>query len=260
MNYQKINNILGFLCGAIATGTYVLTMEPTTSWWDTGEFIAAAHRMQIVHQPGAPLFLMLQQLFANLAGNTEHVAYWMNFGSALASGFTIVFLFWTITALVRKLVCKSDVRHERMQLVQIMGAGLVGAMAYAFTDSFWFSAVESEVYALSSLCTAVVFWAILKWEARADEPGSDRWLVFIAYIMGLSIGVHLLNLLTIPVLALVVYFRRTSRATAGGVAKALLIGCVILAVILWGVIQYLVKLAAYTDLFFVNTLGLGFGT
>lgn len=261
MNYQKTNNILGFLCGAIATVTYVLTMEPTTSWWDTGEFIAAAHRMQIVHQPGAPLFLMLQQLFANLAaGSVEHVAYWMNFGSALASGFTIVFLFWTITALVRKLVCKSDVRHERMQLVQIMGAGLVGAMAYAFTDSFWFSAVESEVYALSSLCTAVVFWAILKWEARSDEPGSDRWLVFIAYIMGLSIGVHLLNLLTIPVLALVVYFRRTSRATAGGVAKALLIGCVILAVILWGVIQYLVKLAAYTDLFFVNTLGLGFGT
>ncbi|HWK99635.1 MAG TPA: DUF2723 domain-containing protein, partial [Parapedobacter sp.] len=261
MNYQKTNNILGFLCGAIATVTYVLTMEPTISWWDTGEFIAAAHRMQIVHQPGAPLFLMIQQLFASLAaGNVEHVAYWMNFGSALASGFTIVFLFWTITAFVRKLVHKSGVGSERAQLVQIMGAGFVGAMAYAFTDSFWFSAVESEVYALSSLCTAVVFWAILKWEARADEPGSDRWLVFIAYIMGLSIGVHLLNLLTIPVLALVVYFRRANQVTVGGVAKALLIGCIILAVILWGIIQYLVKFAAYTDLFFVNTLGLGFGT
>ncbi len=261
MNYQKTNNFLGWLCGAIATATYALTVEPTTSWWDTGEFIAAAHRMQIVHQPGAPLFLMIQQLFANLAlGNPERVAYWMNFGSAVASGLTITFLFWTITALVRKLVCKRGSAPASVQLVQVMGAGFVGAMAYAFTDSFWFSAVESEVYALSSLCTAVVFWAILKWEARADEPGADRWLVFIAYLMGLSIGVHLLNLLTIPVLAMVVYFRRAPRVTAGGVARALLVGCAILAVILWGVIQYLVKFAAYTDLFFVNTLGLGFGT
>lgn len=260
MNYQKTNNFLGWLCGAMATATYALTMEPTTSWWDTGEFIAAAERMQIVHQPGAPLFLMIQNLFADLAfGNPDLVAYWMNFGSALSSGVTIVFLFWTITALVRKLVCKRTSVPTTVQLMQIMGAGLVGAMAYAFTDSFWFSAVESEVYALSSLCTAVVFWAILKWEVRADEPGADRWLVFIAYVMGLSIGVHLLNLLTIPVLALVVYFRRASRVTAGGMAKALLVGCAILAVILWGIIQYLVKLAAYTDLFFVNTLGMGFG-
>lgn len=260
MNYQKTNNFLGWLCGAIATTTYVLTMEPTAGWWDTGEFIAAAHRMQIVHQPGAPLFLMLQNVFSNLAaGNPERVAYWMNFGSALSSGLTIVFLFWTITALVRKLVFKPGAPYGPMQLAQIMGAGFVGAMAYAYTDTFWFSAVESEVYAMSSLCTAVVFWAILKWEARADEPGADRWLVFIAYIMGLSIGIHLLNLLTIPVLALVVYFRRTSRVTAGGIAKAILVGCAILGAILWGVIQYLVKFAAYTDLFFVNSLGMGFG-
>ncbi|MFB2120903.1 protein O-mannosyl-transferase family [Parapedobacter sp. 2B3] len=260
MNYQKSNNFIGWLCGVMATATYVLTMEPTASWWDTGEFIAAAYRMQIVHQPGAPLFLMLQNLFANLAmGNPARIAYWMNFGSALTSGLTIVFLFWTITALVRKLVCKPGSAPASVQLAQIMGAGFVGAMAYAFTDSFWFSAVESEVYAWSSLCTAVVFWAILKWEARADEQGADRWLVLIAYIMGLSIGVHLLNLLTIPVLALVVYFRRTSRATVGGATKALLVGCAILAFILWGVIQYMVKFAAYTDLFFVNTLGLGFG-
>lgn len=158
--------------------------------------------MQIVHQPGAPLFLMIQNLFGSLAlGNPERVAYWMNFGSAVSSGLTIMFLFWTITALVRKLICKPGVLTEPMQLAQIMGAGFVGAMAYTYTDTFWFSAVESEVYAMSSLCTAVVFWAILKWEARADEPGADRWLVFIAYIMGLSIGIHLLNLLTIPVLA-----------------------------------------------------------
>jgi Protein of unknown function (DUF2723). len=261
MNYAKINNLIGWLCALIATTTYVLTMEPTTSWWDPGEFIAAAHRMQIVHQPGAPLFLMLQNVFSNLSfGNPERIAYWMNMGSVVSSGLTVLFLFWTITALVRKVVGKAGEVTTGMEMLQIMGAGAVGALAYAFSDTFWFSAVESEVYAMSALCTAVVFWAILKWEVRADEPGGNRWLVFIAYIMGLSIGVHLLNLLTIPALALVIYFRRTHKATVSGTAKALLIGCAILAVILWGVIQYLVKFAAYTDLFFVNTLGMGFGT
>ncbi|WP_353197398.1 DUF2723 domain-containing protein, partial [Parapedobacter defluvii] len=260
MNYSKINNLIGWLCALVATVTYVLTMEPTTGWWDPGEFIAAAHRMQIVHQPGAPLFLMLQNVFSNLAfGDPQRIAYWMNFGSAVSSGLTVLFLFWTITALVRKIACKHGEPFTFPGMLQVMGAGVVGALAYAFSDTFWFSAVESEVYALSSLCTAVVFWAILKWEARADEPGGNRWLVFIAYIMGLSIGIHLLNLLTIPALAGVVYFRRTPRATAGGITKALLIGCVILAVILWGVIQYLVKFAAYTDLFFVNVLGMRFG-
>ncbi len=261
MDYPKINNLVGWLCAAVATAVYAWTMEPTTSWWDTGEFIAAAHRMQIVHQPGAPLFLMLQNVFANLAfGDPQRIAYWMNFGSAVASGLTILFLFWTITALVRKRVAKAGETPTGVDSLLMMGAGAVGAMAYAFSDSFWFSAVESEVYALSSLCTAVVFWAIFKWEARADEPGADRWLVFIAYIMGLSIGVHLLNLLTIPALALVIYFRKTARATVGGATKSLLIGCAVLAAILWGVIQYLVKFAAYADLFFVNTLGMGFGT
>jgi len=261
MNYSKIDNLVGWLCALVATTTYVLTMEPTTSWWDSGEFIAAAHRMQIVHQPGAPLFLLLQNVFSNLAfGDTQQIAYWMNFGSAVASGLTILFLFWTITALVRKILVKKGEAPVCMEVLQIIGAGAVGAMAYAFSDTFWFSAVESEVYAMSSLCTAVVFWAILKWEARANDPSGDRWLVFIAYIMGLSIGVHLLNLLTIPALALVIYFRRTHKATVGGVTKALLIGCTVLAVILWGIIQYLVKLAAYSDLFFVNTLGMGFGT
>ncbi|RQP07791.1 MAG: DUF2723 domain-containing protein [Parapedobacter sp.] len=260
MNYSKINNLIGWLCALVATVTYVCTMEPTTGWWDTGEFIAAAHRMQIVHQPGAPLFLMLQNVFSNLAfGDPQRIAYWMNFGSAVSSGLTVLFLFWTITALVRKIAWKHGEPFTFLGMLQVMGAGAVGALAYAFSDTFWFSAVESEVYALSSLCTAVVFWAILKWEARADEPGGNRWLVFIAYIMGLSIGIHLLNLLTIPALAGVVYFRRTTRATAGGITKALLIGCVILAVILWGIVQYLVKFAAYTDLFFVNVLGMRFG-
>ena len=261
MNYNRINNSIGWLCGLIATIVYVLTVERTTSFWDTGEFIASAYKMQIVHQPGAPLFLMLQNVFSNLAfGNPERIAYWMNIGSAVSSGLTILFLFWSITALARKVVWKPNTELTTASLIQIMGAGAVGALAYTFSDTFWFSAVESEVYAMSSLCTAVVFWAILKWEAHADESGADKWLLLIAYIMGLSIGVHLLNLLAIPAIALVIYFRRTQKATSGGAIKALLIGCLVVAVVLWGVIQYLIKFAAYFDLFFVNTLGLGFGS
>src|SRR5690606_18040261 len=210
---------------------------------------------------GAPLFLMLQNVFSNLAfGDEMRLAFWMNFGSAVSSGLTIVFLFWTITALARKTIAPRGAELTDWKLVQIIGAGAVGALAYTFSDTFWFSAVESEVYAMSSLCTAVVFWAILKWEHHADEPGADKWLVFIAYIMGLSIGVHLLNLLAIPAMALVVYFRRSAKVTAGGAVRALLIGCLVVAVVLWGIIQYLIKGAAYFDLFFVNTLGLGFGS
>lgn len=263
MNYKKINNLLGWVVGIIATLTYILTLEKTTSWWDTGEFIASAYKLQIVHQPGAPLFLMIQNLFSNLAmGDNSRIAYWMNVGSAVCSGLTITFLFWTITALAKKAYVSLSSKEEISEgnLVKIMGAGVVGALAYTFSDTFWFSAVESEVYAMSSLCTAVVFWAILKWEAKADEPGADRWLILIAYVMGLSIGVHLLNLLVIPAIALVIYFRRTSKVTGGGIAKALIIGIIVLAVVLWGVIQYLIKFAAFSDLFFVNSLGMGFGT
>ena len=263
MNYKKINNLLGWVVGIIATLTYILTLEKTTSWWDTGEFIASAYKLQIVHQPGAPLFLMIQNLFSNLAmGDNSRIAYWMNVGSAVCSGLTITFLFWTITALAKKAYVSLSAKEEISEgnLIKIMGAGVVGALAYTFSDTFWFSAVESEVYAMSSLCTAVVFWAILKWEAKADEPGADRWLILIAYVMGLSIGVHLLNLLVIPAIALVIYFRRTSKVTEGGIAKALIIGVIVLAVVLWGVIQFLIKFAAFSDLFFVNSLGLGFGT
>lgn len=264
MNYNKINNLVGWLCAIIATLTYVLTAERTTSWWDTGEFIASAYKMQIVHQPGAPLFLMIQNVFGNLAmGDKTQLAFWMNIGSAVCSGLTILFLFWTITALARKVfygVSRKSADLSLDKIVIVMGAGAVGALAYAFSDTFWYSAVESEVYAMSSLCTAVVFWAILKWEVRADEPGADRWLLFIAYVMGLSIGVHLLNLLVIPAIALVVYFRRTTTVTNKGGFKALGLGVVVLAFVLWGVIQYTIKFAAYFDLFFVNTLGMGFGT
>ncbi|SEM14163.1 Protein of unknown function [bacterium A37T11] len=261
MTYNKINNLFGWLSFLIATTTYVLTLEPSASFWDCGEFIAAAYKMQIVHQPGAPLFLMLQNIFSDLAmRNPGLIAYWMNVGSAVSSGATILFLFWTITALAKKALVKSGTEISKTALITIIGSGLTGALAYTFSDTFWFSAVESEVYAMSSLCTAVVFWAILKWDAHANEPQADRWLLFIAYIMGLSIGVHLLNLLAIPALSLVIYFRRTPKATSSGIFKALIISVVVLGLILWGVIQYLIKLAAYFDLFFVNSLGMGFGT
>jgi hypothetical protein len=203
MNYNKINNLLGWLSFIIALVVYTLTLEPTTSFWDSGEFIASAYKLQVVHQPGAPLFLMLGKVFSLIAGNdTSRVAFWINMCSALASAATILFLFWTITALAKKVIQEKGKELSNWGMISIMGSGLVGALAYTFSDSFWFSAVEAEVYALSSLCTAVVFWAILKWDQHADEPDSDRWLIFIAYIMGLSIGVHLLNLLAILLLHL----------------------------------------------------------
>ncbi len=261
MNYTKINNILGWLSFIIASAVYILTLEPTASFWDCGEFISAAYKLQVVHQPGAPLFLMIQKMFSLLAmGNIHQIAYWMNVGSALSSGATILFLFWTITMLVKKVVWKPGEALTYSKLIIVMGSGLVGALAYAFSDSFWFSAVESEVYAMSSLCTAIVFWAMLKWDAHADEPSADKWLIFIAYIMGLSIGVHLLNLLAIPAIALLYYFRRTKKITNRGTVLALFAGIMILALIQYGIVQYLIKFAAYSDLLFVNTLGLGFGT
>lgn len=261
MNYSKINNLTGWLCFLVAAVTYILTLEPSVSFWDCGEFIASALKMQVVHQPGAPLFLMIQRFFSLFAaGDVTKVAYFMNMGSAIASAATILFLFWTITALAKKTILKVGEELTTSKLVTIMGAGVVGALAYTFSDSFWFSAVESEVYALSSLFTAIAFWAILKWESHADEPRSDKWILFIAYIMGLSIGIHLLNLLTIPAIAFVYYFKRTPKPTTGGIIKAFFVGILILAVVQYGIIQYLVSFGAYFDLFFVNTLGLGFGT
>ena len=261
MNYNKINNLFGWVAFVIASLTYILTLEPSASFWDCGEFIACIYRLQVAHQPGAPLFTMIGKAFSLLSmGNIHQVAYWTNVGSALASGATILFLFWSITALARKILTKYNEEVSPLNTILIIGAGLVGALAYTWSDTFWFSAVESEVYAQSSLCTAIVFWAILKWDAHADEPGADRWLVFIAYVMGLSIGVHLLNLLVMPAIALVIYFRRADKVTAKGTVWAFVLGVVALALVLWGIIQYTVKGAAYADLLFVNTLGFGFGS
>lgn len=262
MQYKKINNLLGWLCFVIASVTYILTLEPSVSFWDCGEFISCAYRLQVAHQPGYPVFAMLGKLFSLLSmGDNTKVPYFTNMGSAIASGATIMFLFWTITALAKKLLLnKRDDVVDQTNLILIMGAGLVGSLAFTYTDTFWFSAVETIVFALSSLCTAIVFWAILKWDAHADEKGADKWLIFIAYVIGLSIGIHLLNLLTIPALAIVYFFRRSKKITVGNGILAFLAGIVILGLVQYGVRGYTIKFAAYFDLFFVNTLGLGFGT
>lgn len=260
MNYKKINNLIGWLCFIIASVTYISTAEASGSFWDCGEFISAAYKLQVVHQPGAPLFLMIVRLFTMLAGShTDQVAYFGNISSAISSGFTILFLFWTITALAKKIVVKAGEEMSTEKMIAIMGSGLVGALAYTFSDTFWFSAVETEVYAMSSLATAIVFWAIFKWEAVADEPHADRWLVFIAYIMGLSIGIHLLNLLTIPALAFVYYFRRFD-VTRKGVIYCAIASIAILGFVQYGIIPGIVSLAANFDLLFVNSLGMSFGS
>ncbi|MEO8886083.1 MAG: DUF2723 domain-containing protein [Mucilaginibacter sp.] len=261
MNYNKTNNLFGWIAFLIASVTYILTLEPSASFWDCGEFIACIYRLQVAHQPGAPLFTMIGKVFSLLSlGNNTKVAYFTNIGSALASGATILFLFWSITALAKKLLIKKATDLTTTNLILIMGAGMVGALAYTFSDTFWFSAVESEVYAQSSLCTAIVFWAVLKWDSYADEEHANKWIIFIAYVMGLSIGIHLLNLLVIPAIALVVYFKKAKTVTTKGTIYAFLTGVIIVAMVLWGIIQYTVKGAAFADLLFVNTLGMGFGS
>ena len=210
MQFNKINNIVGWAVCLIACTVYIMTAEAGGSFWDCGEFVSSCFKLQIPHPPGAPLFVLLGRLFIIVFGdNPLTAARAVNIMSALASGFTILFLFWTITHFARRIagVKVADVLSNA-QIWTIMGAGVVGALAYTFSDSFWYSAVEGEVYALSSFFTAIVFWSILKWEAHADEPGADKWIVFIFFLMGLSIGVHLLNLLTVPAIVMVFYFRR----------------------------------------------------
>lgn len=262
MQYNKLNNILGWLCFAIAAVTYTLTLEPTVSFWDCGEFISCAYRLQVSHQPGYPLFAMLGKVFSLLSfGDRTKVAYFTNLGSVMASAATVMFLFWTITALAKKLLSKANSQWTgQQQTMLIMGAGLVGALCFAFSDTFWFSAVETIVFALSALCTAVVFWAIMKWDACADEPDADKWLIFIAYMVGLSIGIHLLNLLTIPAITLVYFNRRNKVMTLRKVLAAFVISVAILALVQFGVRQYTIQAAAYVDLYFVNTLGYSFNT
>ncbi|GET26983.1 DUF2723 domain-containing protein [Prolixibacter sp. NT017] len=257
--YNLYNNITGWLVFIVAATTYLLTMEPTASYWDCPEFITTAYRMEIGHPPGAPFFMLIQRFFSLFASSPSHVAIMMNSWSAIASGLTILFLFWTISHLARKIVLKNGEEPTTAQLIAILGASTVGALAYTFSDTFWFSAVEAEVYATSSLFTALVFWAILKWENEADSPGSKRWLIFIAYMIGLSIGVHLLNLLAIPAIVFVYYFRKY-KVTKPGLAIALVTAIVLLAFIMYGVIPGVVKVASWFELLFVNSFGAPYNT
>ena len=258
-NYQRINNIAGWIVFLFASFVYISTIEPTGSFWDCGEFIATANKLEVGHPPGAPLFLMLGRIFILFGGsNVTMYPILVNILSALMSAFTIIFLFWTITALAKKIVIGKG-EATTGQVISVMGAGLVGALAYTFSDSFWFSAVEGEVYASSSFFTAIVFWAIFKWETVADEKHSMRWIILIAYLMGLSIGVHLLNLLTIPAIAFVYYFRKYP-ITRKGIIYTSILSVVILGFVQYGVIQGLISLAAKFDLLFVNSFGMPFGS
>ena len=207
-NFSKINNITGWVVFLVATAVYVLTVQPTASFWDCGEFIACSYKLQVPHPPGAPFFLLVGRMFSMLAADVTQVAFWVNMLSVLSSSFTILFLFWTISLLARKLKLNPHKEPNKDQTLGILGASVVGSLAYTFSDSFWFSAVEAEVYGMSSFFTAFVVWAMLKWERNADKPFADRWLILIAYMMGLSIGVHLLNLVTFPALGLIYYFKK----------------------------------------------------
>jgi len=259
-NFKFLNNIVGWLVFLVATIVYFLTIEPTASWWDCGEYIATAFKLQVGHPPGAPLFQLLGRFFSLFAfGDVSRVALMVNIMSALSSSFTILFLFWTITLLARKLTSKTGELTQGQQYA-ILGSGLVGAMAFTFSDSFWFSAVEGEVYAMSSLFTALVFWAILRWEKVANERNGLRWIILISYLIGLSIGVHLLNLLAIPAIAYVIYFKKYSNIHWKGIVATGVVSLFILAVIMYFIVPYLVKFSGMFELFFVNSLGLPFNS
>ncbi len=258
--FNKLNTIAGWSVFAIATLVYLFTVEETASFWDCGEFIASSYKLQVPHPPGAPFFLLMGRMFSFLAfGDGTQVAYWINQISVLSSGFTILFLFWSISLLGRKLIGIKDEALTDSQTFTILGASAVGALAYTFSDSFWFSAGEAEVYAFSSFFTAFVFWAILKWERIEDESRANRWLILIAYMMGLSIGVHLLNLVTIPALAMIYYFKKHQPSTVGFLATMAISGLIIITIMV-GIITGLPSLGGAFEIFFVNNLGLPFGS
>jgi len=259
MEYKKINNILGWLAFAIALSTYILTLEPTTSFWDCGEYIATAFKLQVGHPPGAPTFLLLGNFFSNFAfGDVTKVAYMINLMSAVSSAFTILFLFWTITAFAKRILGKIE---SQGQVISIMGAGLVGSLAYTFSDSFWFSAIEGEVYGMSSFFTAVVFWAALKWDEEYDIIGdaANRWLLLITYLIGLSIGVHMLNLLAIPAVVYMYYFKKYKTTQKGFVVTGI-VSILILGFIFFGLIPQIVKWLGIVERTFVNSIGLPFNS
>jgi len=258
--FRLVDNVLGWLSFLIAAFVYCSTIEPTASFWDCPEFITTGYKLEIGHPPGAPFFMLTANLFSQFTSDPTQVARMVNMMSALLSATCIMFLFWSITHLTRRLLIGSWDELTPAKTVAIEAAGLVGALIYTFSDTFWFSAVEGEVYAYSSAFTAVVFWLILKWEDHADEPHSDRWLILIMYMTGLSIGVHLLNLLCVPALVLVYYYRRFPDANLKGSIVALCVSVVILAAVLYGVVPGIITVGGWFELFFVNTLGMPFNT
>lgn len=258
--FKLINNIAGWLIFLVAAFTYISTVEPTASFWDCPEFITTAFRLEVGHPPGAPFFMLTGKFFSLFASGPEQVAHWINIMSATLSAFCILFLFWSITHLARKLICTDGVVTSLAHTITIIACGVAGALAYTWSDTFWFSAVEGEVYAYSSMFTALVFWLILKWEDNADAPHSDRWLVLIFYLTGLSIGVHLLNLLCLPAIVLVYYYKKYPNANLRGSLLALGLSIVLVAAVLYGVVPGIVKVGGWFELFFVNTVGLPFNT
>ena len=258
--YKLVNNLVGWVTFVIAAITYCMTIEPTASFWDCPEFITTGYKLEVGHPPGAPFFMLTANLFSQFTSDPGQVARMVNTMSALMSAACILFLFWSITHLVKKLVCPDDNEMTLGKLITIMGSGLVGALAYTWSDTFWFSAVEGEVYAYSSLFTAVVFWLILKWESVANEPHSDRWLILIAYLTGLSIGVHLLNLLCIPAIVLVYYYKKNPDANLKGSLLALAGSMVLVAAVLYGIVPGVVKVGGWFELLFVNGLGMPFNS
>ncbi|MDE7160813.1 MAG: DUF2723 domain-containing protein [Muribaculaceae bacterium] len=260
--YKLVNNIGGWLVFAIALLTYWLTLEPTASYWDCGEFIIQADKLEVGHPPGNPIFMLTARFFANFAPSAQYVSVMVNAMSGLLSAFTILLLFWSITHLARRLLVKDDHEGEisLAKFIAIMGSGVAGALAYTWSDTFWFSAVEGEVYAFSSFCTALVFWLILKWENHADEPHSDRYLILIAYIIGVSVAVHLLNLLCIPAIVLVFCYRKWKDMNLVKSLIALLVSFAIIVLVLYGLVPGFIKVAQQFELFFVNTCGMGFNS
>ena len=256
--YKRLNNILGWMVFVLASTVFIITSEPTMSYWDCGEYISTSYKLEVGHAPGAPLFQMLGRFFSLFAfGDKSMVARMVNTMSALSSGFTILFLFWSITMLARKIVQRNE-EMTKAKMHLIFAAGLIGSLAYTFTDSFWFSAVEGEVYAMSAFFTAVVFWAMLKWEEHADESHNYRWLILIAYLMGLSIGVHMLNLLTIPAMTMIWYFKKSKNPSLKGILLALVVSVLILGIVMSVIIPWVLKLAAWFEFFSVNSLKLPF--
>ncbi|MCQ2266824.1 MAG: DUF2723 domain-containing protein [Bacteroidaceae bacterium] len=258
--YNIINNVTGWLTFLVAAFTYCSTVEPTASFWDCPEFITTAFKLEVGHPPGAPFFMLTGNLFSQFTSDPTKVALMVNIMSALLSAFCILFLFWSVTHLARKLLVKDGADITLAQTILIMGCGLTGALAYTWSDTFWFSAVEGEVYAYSSMFTALVFWLILKWEDHADEPGSDRWLVLIFYLTGLSIGVHLLNLLCLPAICLVYYYKKTPQANLRGSLMALAISFVLVAAVLYGLVPGIVKVGGWFELACVNGMGMPFNS